>query len=94
MEVMGSWVELKEFGAKAMLAMMGIWAVGAVIPCLLFMPGIVTVAMLAATAGLVALLAWPLNGDCLIRGSTEGIEMHLSDFCDERWIFINGSTTR
>jgi hypothetical protein len=87
------WRDVRDIALHVLLVIVEFWGMVMIVPAFLVLPGIVFSILCVMSAGLLAVLTWPLHGSRVVSSGKER-KKNLEQLSGVKLLYINGSMTR
>jgi hypothetical protein len=87
------WKDVRDIALHVLLIIVEFWGMVVILPAFLVLPGIVFSILCIISAGLIAVLTWPLHGSRVVSSGKER-KRNLEQLSGVKLLYINGSITR
>jgi hypothetical protein len=89
----GEWKDVRDIALHVLLIIIEFWGTVVILPAFLVLPGIVFSILCVMSAGVIAVLTWPLHGSRVVSSGKER-KNNLEQISGVKLLYINGSITR
>ncbi|PMD52551.1 uncharacterized protein K444DRAFT_706143 [Hyaloscypha bicolor E] len=86
------WKDVRDIALHMLLIIVEFWGMVVILPAFLVLPGIVFSILCIMSAGLIAVLTWPLHGSRVVSSGKER-KRNLEQLSGVKLLYINGSIT-
>jgi hypothetical protein len=87
------WRDVRDIALHLLLVTVEFWGMVMIVPAFLVLPGILFSILYVMSAGLVAVLTWPLHGSRVVSSGKER-KKNLEQLSGVKLLYINSSMTR